>query len=103
MPDDVRLEIDFEAVEDFYTGAKMKAMLLGRGTDVAERARAAAPRRTGAGADSIQALPRTQGGTHSEAQVRVSWARIYYYMYFHERGTVTLPARPFLVPALLGI
>jgi len=103
MPDDVRLEIDYEAVEDFYQSAKMRDALLSHGVDVAERARAAAPRATGAGGDSIRADPRKRSGGSPEWQIRISWARVYFYMYFHERGTKSLPARPFLVPALLGL
>lgn len=33
-------------------------------------------------------------------EVRVSWQRRNYYMKFVESGTVHMPARPFLVPAL---
>jgi HK97 gp10 family phage protein len=33
-------------------------------------------------------------------EVRVSWTRSHYYMYFSEKGTVHMPARPFLRPAL---
>jgi HK97 gp10 family phage protein len=63
---------------------------------IAEQAAADAPRRTGLGADSIQSVPRL-GPNGWEA--RVSWTRKRFYMYFHERGTVYLPERPFLRPA----
>lgn len=33
-------------------------------------------------------------------EARVSWTRQHYYMYFTEKGTVHMPARPFLRPAL---
>jgi HK97 gp10 family phage protein len=63
---------------------------------IAEQAAGDAPKDTGAGAGSIQAVTRL-GPNGWEA--RVSWTKARYYMYFHERGTVHLPARPFLRPA----
>lgn len=63
---------------------------------IAEQAESDAPKATGEGAGSIQSVPRL-GPNGWEA--RVSWTKARYYMYFHERGTVHLPARPFLRPA----
>lgn len=60
------------------------------------RAQSHAPHLTGAGAGSIRPEPVLDGPTMT---IRVSWDREHYYMGFHERGTSTLPARPFLVSA----
>ena len=66
---------------------------------VVDRARANAPKRTGMGAQSIRAEAVLDSW---EVWFRASWDRDHYYMHMHERGTVRLPARPFLVPALEG-
>lgn len=63
------------------------------------KARSAAPKRTGAGAASIHAELVLDG---DEWTALVGWDREHYYMRFHELGTRTLPARPFLVPAVKG-
>lgn len=64
---------------------------------VVEEARAAAPKKTGAGAASIRAEI-----TYEETapSVRIGWDVEHYYMKFHEKGTKYLPARPFLAPAV---
>lgn len=64
---------------------------------IAARARALAPKRTGAGAASIRGeLVRDPiAGTH----VRVAWDRDHFYMYFAEVGTEHQRASPFLRPA----
>lgn len=66
------------------------------GTLIAEQAEGDAPKRSGLGAGSIDSVPRLGPDGW---ETRVSWTRERYYMYFHERGTVHLPARPFLRPA----
>lgn len=60
-------------------------------------ARADAPKATGAGAASIRS---EVDFSHLEPAVAISWDRDHYYMFFHERGTRYMPARPFLVPAV---
>lgn len=64
---------------------------------VVRGARADAPKKTGAGAASIHSEPVLVNGMPG---VAIGWDREHYYMRFHEQGTVRLPARPFLVPAL---
>lgn len=67
--------------------------LLPVGHRVAQRAAQQAPKRSGEGAASI----------HAEVvgdEVRVSWDRQHFYLYFHEVGTSRMNARPFLRPAL---
>lgn len=64
---------------------------------VVRAAQTAAPKATGAGAASIRAEGQITG---RGAGVAVSWDRDHFYMFFHERGTRYLPARPFLEPSL---
>lgn len=64
------------------------------------QAKATAPYETGAGAASIHAEAFV--GAAGAWEVRSTWDTDHYYMHFHERGTQTLPARPFLVPAWEG-
>lgn len=64
---------------------------------VVRGAQADAPKRTGAGAESIHSEVDL---SHLEPGVAIGWERDRFYMFFHERGTRYLPARPFLVPAL---
>lgn len=73
-----------------------REMLLDVARPHVAEAQAAAPVRTGAGAESIHAEPVLDDGHWSAL---VSWDRRRFYMYFHEQGTRTLPARPFLVPS----
>ena len=63
------------------------------GDDVAKRAARDAPKDSGAGARSIRA--EIVGD-----EIRVSWNRDHFYMFFHEVGTSKKSARPFLRPAL---
>lgn len=95
MADDVSTTWDLGALAAITADPHVMAELLEIGEKVAADARSHAPRRTGQGADSIHAEP--QPGAAPE--VRVSWERDRYYMAFQERGTVRLPARPFLTPA----
>jgi HK97 gp10 family phage protein len=64
---------------------------------VVRAAQSAAPKATGAGAASIRAEARL---TDLSPGVAVSWDRDHFYMYFMEKGTRYLAARPFLVPAV---
>lgn len=75
-------------------GLAVEAGLMELAQPVVRGAQAMAPKRTGLGAASIHA----EFGEQSS--VDISWSRERYYMKFHELGSVHLPARPFLVPAL---
>lgn len=66
---------------------------------VADRARQAAPKRTGEGAASIAG--EVVDGVYGY-EARVSWDSDHFYLLFAEVGTSSLPARPFLRPALDG-
>jgi len=96
---DVHVVIDFEAVEEFFQSEAIKATVMDAAVEPTRRAQAAAPRATGAGAQSIHAEPYLDR-RNKEWQARIGWERVRFYMYFHERGAKHLPARPFLVPAL---
>ena len=95
MADDVTTTFDSAAVGAITADPLVMQGLMEIGDAIANLARDAAPRLTGEGADSIHAEP--QPGVDPE--VHVSWERQRYYMFFHERGTKHLPARPFLIPA----
>lgn len=69
------------------------------GEQVAERARSAAPKRTGAGAASIGV---TMTADAKGPVARVGWDAAHFYMRFQELGTSKMSARPFLRPALDG-
>ena len=95
------LIIHWDAIDALKTDPAV-GRLLG---DVAEElvvphAQAAAPHRTGAGAASIHA---EQVFDDSEWMAHIGWDRDHFYMHFSELGTVNMPARPFLVPALEGL
>lgn len=93
------VRLDQAAIRALAGNSGVKDGLDRVGSQVADRARAAAPRRTGAGAESIS----HEVGTDSTgAFVHVSWDRDHFYMLFHEIGTSKTPARPFLRPALDG-
>lgn len=67
------------------------------GTIIAREAADDAPKDSGAGARSIQSVPRL---TPDGWQARVSWTRRHYYLYMHEKGWQYRPAKPFLRPAI---
>jgi HK97 gp10 family phage protein len=96
MADDITVVVDYGAIKDWLASPEVGNMLVDAAQPGVSFARAAAPRRTGAGADSIRAEPVLDDG---EQTARVSWDRLYYYMRFQEQGTQKMPAHPFLGPA----
>jgi HK97 gp10 family phage protein len=86
-----------EVERDLLFSAQARELVDRAGERIAAQAAADAPHRTGAGAASIDSQTRL---TPHGWEARVSWTRRHYYMYFHERGTVRMPARPFLRPAI---
>lgn len=94
---DVRIVVDQRAVDALAGDPDITAVLLEAAKPVVDDARFRAPRRTGAGAESIQAQPFAEPG---EQTVRITWDRNHFYMGFHDLGTNTLPARHFLEDAL---
>lgn len=95
--DNVRVDVDEAAVEAVVRSVDMRDLLLEVAQPIEERVVAGAPKDTGEGAASIRREPVLDG---PDWTVRISWDRAHFYMYFHDRGTRRLPARPFLEPAL---
>jgi HK97 gp10 family phage protein len=98
MPD-VRVVLDEAAIRGLAKDPSMGPLLLEAAMPELARARAQAPKHTGAGAASIHAEAVLDG---PEWTARASWDQLHFYMRFHELGTRYLPARPFLVPAFEG-
>lgn len=73
-----------------------RQMMLDVAAPHVSEAQAAAPRDTGAGSASIHAEAVLDEGKWAAL---VSWDQRRFYMYFHEVGSRSLPARPFLVPS----
>lgn len=91
-----QIRLNVSGIEAWAGSADAKRILENLGEQIAQDAKANAPRDTGAGAESIQ----HEVGEDSEgAYVRVSWDRDHFYMFFHEVGTSRKSARPFLRPA----
>lgn len=97
MPFGVRVIWNPDAELSLAHNPALLAELLQAAQPVVDAARAAAPKRTGAGAASIHAEVASTAG---KAEIDVSWDRDHFYLKFHELGTRRMPARPFLVPAL---
>lgn len=96
---DVELVVYDAAIQELARDSRMGDVLVEAAAPAVAEARAGAPRRTGAGGASIHAEPVLDG---PEWTARATWERERFYMYFHERGTEKMPARPFLVPAFAG-
>lgn len=95
-----RVDVDDAAVRALASSAAVKDDLDSVGRQVADRARAAAPKATGAGAASITY---EVGADGDGFYVRVGPDSDHWYMSsFVELGTSKMPARPFLRPALEG-
>jgi HK97 gp10 family phage protein len=97
MPDNVRVVVGDRAIRALSSSNEMRDLLMDLAEPVVRGAQALAPKRSGRGAESIRAEPVRDGEAWT---VRVSWTRDRYYMYFHDRGTVHMPAREFLERAL---
>ncbi|MBM0257053.1 HK97-gp10 family putative phage morphogenesis protein [Micromonospora sp. 4G55] len=95
--DNVRVHVDERAIREIAASADVRDLLMESGEPIEVAAKAGAPKRTGEGAASIRREPVLDVATWA---VRISWDRAHYYLYFHDRGTERLPARPFLEPAL---
>lgn len=88
-----------DEIEKYPRRDEVRRLLLDRSQPPNRTAKGTAPYETGAGSASIRADALLGAGGW---EVRSSWDRDHYYMYFHERGTKYLDARPFLVPAWEG-
>lgn len=94
--DTVRVDINQRELDALLRSPDARELLLEVSRPHVGEAQAAAPRRTGAGAESIHAEAVLEDG---KWEALVSWDRRHFYMYFHEVGTRQLSARPFLVPS----
>ena len=84
------------AIDAWAKSDDAKKLLDALGEGIAGDAADAAPRRSGALAESIT----HEVGVDSDgAYVRVSWDKAHFYGLFVELGTSKMPARPFLRPA----
>ena len=83
------------AIDRLLTSPEVAAAVAQVAGLIADDARQAAPKDSGAGAASIHAEPQDDGSA------RVGWDDEHFYMGFHELGTETQPPRPFLRPAAL--
>ena len=99
MTDDVRVVFDRRAFARILLGPALGHLLLEAAEPGVREAKARAPKRTGAGAFSIRAQAKLEA---DEQTVRVAWDRLHFYMYWVERGTRKMQARPFLVPSFRG-
>jgi hypothetical protein len=93
VADDVRIVPDEAAIRDLAGSQVLRAAVFDAAEELVPGARARAPHDTGAGAFSIHAEPVFDDGVWT---ARVGWDRDHYYMSFHQLGTTSLPARPFL-------
>jgi len=97
---DTRVVLNQRGMTDLLRDPDLRMGLLDAAQPVVRAAQLGAPKRTGAGAASIHAEAVLDG---PEWTARISWSRERFYLRFHEMGTKSLPARPFLVPALEGL
>lgn len=95
--DRVRVDVDERAVHELSGSLDMRNLLLESAEPIVTGEQALAPKRTGEGAASIRSEPVLDGSVWT---VRVAWDRAHFYMYFHDRGTRYMPARPFVEPAV---
>lgn len=95
----VRTVLHERTIDDLKSLPELRAVLEDTSRPLVAAARSDAPKRTGAGAASIHAEAVLDG---DEWTALIGWTRERYYMVFHELGTRTLPARPFLVPSVKG-
>lgn len=95
----VRTVVDESGVQELLTSEEMRDMLMRFAEPIVDRARRFAPKRSGFGAGSIRSEPFLVEGVQT---VRISWEREFYYMYFQNEGTVTVPEVAFLERAVEG-
>jgi len=89
--------VDAQAIQDLMRSPGVRDYLLSVARPAVARSQEAAPKLTGEGAASIHAQARLRPKGYG---VKISWERIFFYMYFAERGTKFREATPFLVPSL---
>lgn len=96
MTSTVRLNL--RAIEDWASGGDAQRVLRDLGEQVVSDAQRDAPKRTGAGAESIHyEIDHDSKGSY----VRIGWDKEHWYLIFSELGTSQTTARPFLRPAAL--
>lgn len=97
MADRVDVIVHQDAIDRLEASGEVRDMLFDASHPVVLTAKARAPKATGQGAAHIHTEMVLTAG---EWEALTSWDQDNYYMYWHERGSRQLPARPFLVPAL---
>lgn len=97
MAEQVLVTVHHDAIDRLVSSGAVEQFLEDASRPVVQQAKARAPRDTGAGAASIHTEMILSSG---EWQALTSWDQDHFYMYWHEKGSRQLPARPFLVPAL---
>lgn len=112
-----RVVTDDSEIENLKRDSKVGRLLWDAAQPVVREAQRRAPHRTGRGAAGIHAemsmdmMTAVEGAANgginfaqgAELTAHISWQREEFYMYFHERGTEHMRARPFLVPTLRGL
>lgn len=93
---DARVIVNQRELDALLRSPAARELLLDVSAPHVSEAQSRAPHATGAGAASIHAEPVLDDGQWAAL---ISWDRRRFYMYFHEQGTRSLPARPFLVPS----
>lgn len=97
MPALVEVYVHQDAIDRLDASGEVRDMLFDASHPVVVAAKARAPKDTGRGAAHIHTEMILTAG---EWAAFTSWDQDQFYMYWHERGSRQLPARPFLVPAL---
>jgi HK97 gp10 family phage protein len=93
----VQVTVHDDAIDRLMRSGQVRDMLHDAVDPIVDTARSRAPKDSGAGSRSIH----SEMVLHSdEWEALVSWDQHHWYMYFSEKGTRYMPARPFLVPAL---
>lgn len=94
----VIVTLDRRELERLVTSDEVRDLVEDVAEPVVAMARALAPKDSGRGASTIHSEMVLEDGEW-EAHISWTWPDSYY-LWFHEKGSRQLPARPFLVPAL---
>jgi HK97 gp10 family phage protein len=98
MAKTVTVVVDEQEVHRLVVSRDTRDLIHDRAKPVERAAKLAAPKDTGRGARSIR-TEMVLDGDDWEAHTSWGWPDAFY-MYWHEKGSRHMPARPFLEPAL---
>ena len=93
MANSIRVTVDQAALKDLERDPTVLAAVGQVAEAAAKKMRNRAPKRTGAGAESIHVEP-----DEDNPGFRIGWDVQHFYMTFDEFGTQKEPARPFMRP-----